>query len=157
DQEKWFATALEAARQLDDREAERTLCYELFMTCYRLGIPEKIDSYASQLLHLGEAAKDSLSVERALYGFGMVAEERGRFAEAESYYQRALELSLELDNNSEICQALHGLGTVAAYLGDYPKAYSYFLRQLELLAATGKKSDVCHALLAMGGVLLWSK
>src|SRR5262245_49862939 len=73
DQEKWLVTALEAARQLGDREAERTLCYELFMTCYRLGIPEKIDSYASQLLQLGEAAKDSLAVERALYGFGMVA------------------------------------------------------------------------------------
>src|SRR5262245_7229541 len=68
----WLLTALDAARQLGDSEAERTLCFELFMTYYRLGVPEKIEYYTSQLLQLGEAAKDSLSIERALYGFGMV-------------------------------------------------------------------------------------
>ncbi|HEX2623277.1 MAG TPA: hypothetical protein VHL11_24120, partial [Phototrophicaceae bacterium] len=116
DQADWLVTALEAAQQLSDHEAERTLCYELLMTYYRLGNPEKIEYFASQLLQLGEAAKDSLFIERAWFGFGLVAEERGMFVEAESYYQRALQLALELGGYPEIGQALNGLATVATYL-----------------------------------------
>jgi tetratricopeptide (TPR) repeat protein len=157
DQADWLMTALAAAQQLSDPDAECTLCYELFMTYYRLGMPEKVEELANQLLKLGEAANDALSIERAFFGFGLVTEDRGLYAEAEANYQRALELALELGNTIEIGQALNGLGTVATYLGDYQKAYPYFVRQLELMETTGKKSDVCHALLSMGGVLLWLK
>lgn len=157
DQASWLMAALEAARQLQDGEAERALCYELLMTYYRLGISEKIEYFANQLLRLGDAAKDSLCMERGLFGYGLVAEERGMFAEAESYYQRALQLSLELGKETEIGQCLNGLGAVATYMGDYQKAVSYFERQLELMEASGKKNEICHALLSMGGVLLWQK
>ncbi len=157
DQAAWFLSAFEAAQQLHDHEAERTLCYKLLMISYRLGLADQIEAYASQLLQLGEAAKDDLSVQRALFGFGLVAEERELYAEAESYYQQALQLALELGDDNETGQALNGLGTVATYLGDYQKAYPYFLRQLELMETTGSKSDMCHALLSMGGLLLWMK
>ena len=157
DQAAWFLSAFEAAQRLHDREAERTLCYKLLMISYRLGIPEKIEDYARQLLQLGEAAKDVLAVERALFGFGLVAEERGQYVEAESYYQRALQLAQELGDDDETGQALNGLGTISTYLGDYQKAYPYFSRQLELMEKAGTKSDMCHALLSMGGLLLWMK
>jgi tetratricopeptide (TPR) repeat protein len=157
DQALWFLTAMEAAQQLRDCESERILCYQLFMTYRRLGMLDKVEYFASQLLKLGEATNDRLSIERALLGFGFVAEDRGMFAEAESYYQHVLQLSTELCVDTEIAQALNGLGTVASYLGEYQKAYPFFLRQLELMEATGKKSQVCHALLMMGHVLLGLK
>ena len=157
DHTTWLIEALEAARQLQDGEAERTLCYELRMIYYRLGVPEKVEYYASQLLKLGEAANDVLAIERAYQGLGASAEERGDFAAAEMYYQRALQLSTELHNDVEIGQALNSLGMVADSLGDYQKAYHYFLRYLELMEANGRKRWICHALLMMGHILIGLK
>ncbi len=153
----WLECGMEAAQRLDDREAERALCYELSMICYRLGSIEKGEHLARELLTLGEAAKDDLSIERAVLLLGVFAVERGGYAEAEVYYQRALQLSLELGMDTEISQALNGLGTIADYLGDYQKAHHYFFRQLELMETTGKKNRVCHALLMMGHALMGLK
>lgn len=154
DHTTWLTEALEAAHQLGDGEAERTLCYELRTVYYRLGIPEKVEYYASRLLKLGEGANDLLAIERAYHGLGSSAEERGEFAEAETYYQRALQLALELDDDIDIGQALNSLGMVADSVGDYQRAYHYFSRYLELMEATGKKRRVCHALLMMGHILI---
>ncbi len=153
DQATWLVTALTAAQQLGDAEAERILCHELYTIYYRLGIPEKIEYFANQLLKLGEAANDLLSVERAYHGLGTFAEEVGLYDEAEAYYQRALDLALELGIDTEIAQGLHGVASIAYSRGDFQKAYHYFSRRLELLETTGNKSLICHALLMMGFVL----
>lgn len=58
----WLETALTAAQQLGDSEAERAICHELRLTYYRLGVLDKVEYYASQLLRLGELANDPLSI-----------------------------------------------------------------------------------------------
>lgn len=157
DQSAWLTSALIAAQKLHDQDAERSLCYGLMMIAYRLGMPEKIEAHAHHLMRLGEATNDLLSIERAWFGLGLVAEEGSAFDEAEVRYQRALEYALQLNDADEIAQVLNGLGAVATYRGDYQKAVPYFQRQLDLMEASGKKSEICHALMSMGGVMLWQK
>ena len=157
DQAAWLTAALQAAQELRDGEAERTLCHQLMLIHLRLGESEKVEQFATRLLKLGEAAHDFFAIERAFFGFGLVAADRGMFAEAEAHYQRALDLALELGSDTETEQALNGLGSIATYLGEYDKAYPYFARQLEIAEASGKKSEVCLALLRMSDVLLGLK
>lgn len=153
----WLKAALESAQQFHDSEAECTLYYELAMIYYRLGTLERVEHLANQLLILGEAVSDLLSIQRAVHLLGVFAEERGRYAEAECYYQRALQLSMELGVDDERGRALNGLGAIAFYRGDYEKAYSYLSQQLELMEATGKKNKICHALISMGRILIGLK
>ena len=154
DHTTWLTEALEAAHQLGDGEAERTLCNELGTVYYRQGIPEKVEYYAKLLLKLGEAANDSLALARAYHGLGSTAEERGQFPEAETQYQRGLQLAQEGEYIIEIGDSLNSLGMVADAIGDYPKAYGYFSRYLDLMEEKGSKNRVCHALMMMGHVLI---
>ncbi|MCC6803481.1 MAG: tetratricopeptide repeat protein [Anaerolineae bacterium] len=150
----WLKAALESAQQLDDGEGACTLSYELAMIYYRLGTLDEMERLAQQLLKLGEAANDSLSVGRAYLLLGVFADERGRYAEADTFYQRTLELSLEIGSDEVKGRALNGLGAVAFYRGDYEKAHHYLSRQLDLMEATGNKNKICHALIAMGRILI---
>lgn len=146
----WLQAALEAAHQLDDKEVERALYYELMMTYYRLGSLEMIKHCATQLLNLSEAADDPRSMERAYFGLAAYCEERGKYSESESYLQQALELAMQIGDDVETGRMLNALGSVALYVGEFRKGYHYFLRYLELMEARGQKNKICHALLALG-------
>lgn len=154
DHAAWLHAALEAAEQLKDADAERTLCYELMMMYYRLGSLDMGKQFTYRLLALGEAANDQLSIERAFFGLAVYSEERGMYEEAERNYQRALALSNELGIAIETGRALNALGGVAEYIGEFEKAYRYFSQYLELMETHGKKSRVCHALLSIGECLI---
>jgi tetratricopeptide (TPR) repeat protein len=149
----WLEAALRAAQQLHDNGAERTICHELSMTYYRLGALDKIEYFARQLLKLGEAADDLLSIERGFCGLGLHAEERGLYTAAEQYYQRALQMSIKLGIDTEIGRALNGLGSTAFCVGDYRSAHHYYTRHLELTERTGTKGEFCTALLSVGEAL----
>ena len=149
----WLETALKAAQQLHDYSAERAICHELEVAYYRLGVLEKIEHFARQLLKLGKAAHDPLSIGRGFAGLGIYAVECGRYAEAERHFQRALQMFIELGIDTEIGRVLNGLGITALYLGDYQNAYQYYSRHLQWTETTGTKSDFCTALLSVGDAL----
>lgn len=151
---KWLRTGLEAARQLDDKEAERSLGYELMMVYYRLGSLEVGRDIACQLLGLGEEANDLLCIERAHFGLAVYSEERGKYSDAEQSYQQALRLSRRLGVTTEIGRALNALGGVAQYVGEFEKSYQYFSQYLELMEIHGKQNRVCHALMSVGESLI---
>ncbi|HEU5348197.1 MAG TPA: hypothetical protein VFU63_06260 [Ktedonobacterales bacterium] len=150
----WLRAALEAAKQLDDRGAERILCYELMMMNYRSGSLDMGKQLADRLLQLGEAANDILCTERAYFGLAVYCEERGMYAEAEQNYQRALRLSNQLGLAIEAGRALNALGGVAQYVGEFDKSYQYCAQYLELMETRGEKTRVCHALLSVGESLI---
>jgi tetratricopeptide (TPR) repeat protein len=151
---KWLAAGLEAARQLQDKEAERSLGYELMMVYYRLGSLEAGRDLACQLLALGEAANDLLCTERAYFGLAVYSEERGMYSDAEQSYQQALRLSRKLGVTTETGRALNALGGVAQYVGEFEKSYHYVSQYLELMELHGKQNRVCHALISLGESLI---
>ena len=153
----WLHAALVAAEQLGDEDAERTLCYELMMMYYRLGALDKGKHFASEMLRLGEAANDMLSIERAYFGLAVYSEERGMYFEAEHDYQQALRLSKELGIAAETGRALNALGGVAEYVGDFQKSFQYFSQYLDLMETHGQQSRVCHALISVGESLIFLK
>jgi tetratricopeptide (TPR) repeat protein len=150
----WLKSGLESARQLQDKEAERTLGYELMMVYYRLGALEAGRHLARQLLLLGEEASDVLCTERAYFGLAVYSEERGLYTESELSYQQALRLSQKLGVTTEIGRALNALGGVAQYVGDFEKSHQYFSQYLELMEIHGKQNRVCHALTSVGESLI---
>lgn len=154
DHAAWLHAALEAAEQLKDEDAERTLCYELMMMYYRLGSLDMGKQFASRMLRLGEAAGDSLCIQRAFFGLAVYSEERGLYVEAERDYQQALRLSNELGIAGETGRALNALGGVAQYVGDFEQSYQYCAQYLELMESHGQQSRVCHALLSVGESLI---
>ena len=154
DQVTWLTDALTAAQHVEDKEAERTLCYELEMVYFRSGSLELGRKFAGKLLRLAEAANDRLSIERALFGLAVYAEERGRYSDAEAHYQRALQVSHELGIVIETGRILNALGGIANYVGDFGKAYRYCSQYLELMEIHGKTNKVCHALISAGECLI---
>jgi len=151
---KWLRAGLDAAQQLEDKEAERSLGYELMMVYYRLGSLEAGRDIACQLLGLGEAANDLLCTERAYFGLAVYSEERGMYSDAEQSYQQALRLSRELGVITEMGRALNALGGVAQYVGEFQKSYQYVSQYLELMELHGKQNRVCHALIFLGESLI---
>ncbi|HEU4784984.1 MAG TPA: hypothetical protein VFS83_16730 [Ktedonobacterales bacterium] len=151
---KWLRAGLEAARQLEDKEAERSLGYELMMVYYRLGSLEAGRDIAFQLLGLGEEANDLVCIERAYFGLAVYSEERGMYADAEQSYQQALRLSRKLDATTEVGRALNALGGIAQYVGEFEKSYHYVSQYLELMELHGKRNRVCHALISLGESLI---
>lgn len=150
----WLQAGLEAARQLQDKEAERSLGYELMMVYYRLGSLEAGRDIARQLLDLGKEANDRLCIERANFGLAVYSEERGQYSDAERSYQQALRLSHKLGITTEIGRALNALGGVAQYVGEFEKSYQYCSQYLELMEIHGKQNRVCHALISLGESLI---
>jgi len=153
-QTKWLRAGLEAARQLEDKEAERSLGYELMMVYYRLGSLEAGRDIAYQLLGLGEKANDLVCIERAYFGLAVYSEERGMYSDAEQSYQQALRLSRKLGVTTETGRALNALGGVAQYVGEFEKSYQYVSQYLELMELHGKQNRVCHALISLGESLI---
>jgi tetratricopeptide (TPR) repeat protein len=151
---KWLRAGVEAARQLQDKEAERSLGYELMMVYYRLGSLEEGRDIACQLLDLGEAANDLLCIERAYFGLAVYSEERGEYSDAEQSYQQALRLSRKLGVITEIGRALNALGGIAQYVGEFEKSYQYVSQYLDLMELHGKQNRVCHALISLGESLI---
>jgi tetratricopeptide (TPR) repeat protein len=151
---KWLQAGLEAARELQDKEAVRSLGYELMMVYYRLGSLEAGRDIAHQLLDLGEEANDLVCIERAHFGLAVYSEERGKYSDAEQSYQQALRLSRKLGVTTEIGRALNALGGVAQYVGEFEKSYQYVSQYLELMELHGKQNRVCHALISLGESLL---
>ena len=151
---KWLQAGLEAARQLHNKEAERSLGYELMMVYYRLGALEAGRHLARELLRLGEEANDLLCTERAYFGLAVYSEERGLYTESEHSYQQALRLSHKLGVTTEIGRALNALGGVAQYVGEFEKSYQYCSQYLELMEIHGKQNRVCHALISLGESLI---
>lgn len=150
----WLKSGLEAAGQLQDKEAERTLGYELMMVYYRLGLLEAGRQLARELLRLGKEANDLLCTERAYFGLAVYGEERGLYTDSEHSYQQALRLSKKLNITTEIGRALNALGGVAQYVGDFEKSYQYCSQYLELMEIHGKQNRVCHALISLGESLI---
>jgi tetratricopeptide (TPR) repeat protein len=151
---KWLRAGLEASRQLEEKEAERSLGYELMMVYYRLGSLEAGREIACQLLGLGEDANDPVCIERAYFGLAVYSEERGMYSDAEQSYQQALRISRQLGVTTETGRALNALGGVAQYVGEFEKSYQYCSEYLELMELHGKQNRVCHALISLGESLI---
>jgi tetratricopeptide (TPR) repeat protein len=150
----WLETALEAAQQLEDREAECVILTDLNVTYYRLGVLDKVEYFARRLVQLGEAAHDYVSIGRGLHGLGIFAAERGMYADAEQYQRRALEIFTNLGIGDEITRVTNSLGIIAYEIGDYQQAYQWLMRHLELTGASGKKAEFCTALLCIGELMV---
>jgi len=59
---------------------------------------------------------------------GVVAQEQGRFADAEQAYRQALELWLEFDDRHSAASTYHQLGVVAQEQGRFADAVTYLAR-----------------------------
>lgn len=153
----WWKAALEAARSLQDREAERVILSNLAKAFSGLGDLEKTEQCAYQLLELAHEAQDSLHIGKALYDLGTIFEDRGKHAEAASCYQQCQTIFDELGLDIDRGRALLGLGSIATVTGDYLAAFTYFQEYLGIVEIGGKVSDLCFALLAVSEALRYLK
>ena len=150
---KWLEAALDAARQLHDRQAESAILPKLAMVYSGLGDLSRAEDCARQLLVLAEETKDRLRIGQALYNLGTILEDRGKYDEAAKHYQNALTVFAALGADLDSGRASLGLGSVATYSGDYQSAYHHFLQYLKLVESGGREIDLCIALQAVAEAL----
>lgn len=146
---QWLKPALEAARALDDTQAQCAILYQLFQTHFAISALEEAEQYTQTLQLLAHEAKDSLFIGRAAYALACIYEERGKYAEAQADYLRALSIFERLHAHLDISMTMNGLGAVALYLADNEQALAYFLRHLALAEQSKSDGDVGRALLAV--------
>jgi tetratricopeptide (TPR) repeat protein len=154
DQASWLEAGLAAAIKMGNERAELAILDELSQVYGLLGAVDKSAHFAERLLKRGREAEDRLSIGRAYYAIGSIAEDRGQYTDSLEYTQRALDVFSEVGVRTDQARALHHLGAVALYLGDSEKAYHYFSRHLDLVEAISDMSEVCRGLLSVGQALI---
>lgn len=145
----WLKQALEAAELVNNQEARRTLIFALAQSYFFMAKSEETQQLAQQLLKLSLEAGDTLHVGCAYRSMGTVAEQRGRFDEADTYYQKSFALLEKCQATAEIGRLYQGMGRIAAFRGDYVLAHDYFMRYLAIVEGTGREGELSVVLLTL--------
>jgi tetratricopeptide (TPR) repeat protein len=154
EQLSWVQQSLDAARKLHDRDAERTLLYQLLMLKLTVEVLDQVDQDAHRLMEYAQAAQDDLSLGRAWYVMGTADFMRGGYDTAEDLLTRSLELLQACGAVEEVPIVWRGLGRVAQYRGDSRQAHTCFVQYLNAAAAVKNEQAVLNAHVALSGILL---
>ncbi|MBT2675751.1 tetratricopeptide repeat protein [Streptomyces sp. ISL-14] len=81
---------------------------------------------------------------------GMIAHERGEFAEAERYYRDSLAISEELGNRAGIADTFHQLGSIAEERKKYAEAEELYRKSLAISEELGNRASIASSLHQLG-------
>ena len=88
-----------------------------------------------------------------IHQLGILAQERGDYAEAEARYRQSLEIEERLGNQTGMASSYHQLGTLAQDRGDYAEAEARYRQSLEIKERLGDWAGMARTTSQMGVLL----
>ncbi|MFG3340916.1 BTAD domain-containing putative transcriptional regulator [Glycomyces sp. NPDC048151] len=150
DQVDIWQTAMEAARRLDDSDAEARLCRLLAEAYSQLGRSEDAHALLDRSLLLCQGMNDRAGEAHAHLMHGRLWMRQGRSAEALEGAERALDLYRASEHRVGQANALNAIGWAHSQSGNHLGALGYCAQAVELLEAIGDRHGQAAALDSLG-------
>ncbi len=145
------ALALDAARELDDREREAEILDQMGHFYRRQGQSNEAMEYLERSLRLARLVGAREKEARALDHLGEVLYDLGRLEEAATVVRQALAVFRELDIPEQLGNALHNLGVAYRLLGRPDQALGLHLEDLRICSeVTGDQIAIARILDNLG-------
>ena len=103
---------------------------------------------ALQALAASDRQRSALAVTN--HQLGIIAQERGRWDEAEQWYRKSLTIEEELGNRSGAASAYHQLGIVAELRGRWDEAEQWYRKSLTIEEELGNRSGAASSYHQLG-------
>ena len=138
------ATALDAARRLDDRDGEAHADYSLGIACLGLGRGREGRARLERAVDLYRKLGDTTRQARGVLAVGEVLRQQGRHAAARRQAEQALRLYTRIGHRAGRARALTNLGWHITQLGEYPDALIHCEQALDLHREIGNLLGEAH-------------
>jgi DNA-binding SARP family transcriptional activator/tetratricopeptide (TPR) repeat protein len=145
-----WQTALEAARRLDDAEAEVRVSRPLAMAYHQIGRTDDARALLGRTLVLCRDLGDRVGEAHAHLIQGRFWERQERFDEAIDCARRALELYRDSDHHEGQGSALNAIGWYHSMTGDHRTALAYCEEAMKLMASIGDRHGQATAADSLG-------
>jgi tetratricopeptide (TPR) repeat protein len=142
--------ALQAARDGDDRTAQRYALNNLGAACMGLGRHEQAAQHLQQAVDLFRRADDPDGQARALGNLGIVEQRLTRYPAATGHFAQARALFQQAGNPAGEARTLNNLGILATLQSDHDAAADHCRQALELYRRIGDQTGEAHALNTLG-------
>ena len=141
---------LKTTRKEKDRlELYKNICWHFINSQPQL---ELATDYADTVRMLSAKLSDKKGRITAVYFYGIIAEKKGNYEEAQKLLKNYTEYHQNLGDSVQISKGLFHLGIVNAYLGNYDKSLSMFYRILSIEEKLNNRKNVAHALVNVGAI-----
>jgi tetratricopeptide (TPR) repeat protein len=135
----WFATALDAARRAQDREAEGVMLGNLGNAYAVLGDARRAIEFYEQHLAIAREIGDRRGEGNALGNLGLAYADLGDARRAIEFYEQHLAIAREIGDQRGEGNALGNLGLAYADLGDARKAIEFHEQRLAIAREIGDR------------------
>lgn len=149
-----YQQVLEAARRINDKQAEGAALGLLGITYYTLGDMAQAISYHEQGLRIARASGDRFNEGAALNTLAAAHNGLGTFAQAIEYFEQALLIARELHEPRNEAMVLGNLGITYKNMGDFQRALDLYRQQLEVVRKIGDRHGEGISLTNLGVVYL---
>ncbi|MGK7877316.1 MAG: tetratricopeptide repeat protein [Xenococcaceae cyanobacterium] len=161
DWEKTHLLALEAARELGDRQSEGLTMMNLGTVYRQQGNWSEAIEFYQQSLPIFQALGDHQSEGLTMMNLGTVYRQQGDWSEAIEFYQQCLLIFQALGDRQSEGKTLANLGTVYLQQGHWSKAIDCFQQSLPIFQAWGDRQSKGLTVMNLGTVYRqqghWSK
>jgi tetratricopeptide (TPR) repeat protein len=144
--------ALQAARDLGDKNAQANALYQLGINATHQGRWEAALTHLDKALELARAGEDRGTLARVLYGLGDAHFRIGNHSEASNACQEAIEIAEEIGDQATLMNAINRLGAVETSSHNHNQAKQLFQQCLALARETGNLERQSAALTNLGNV-----
>jgi transcriptional regulator with GAF, ATPase, and Fis domain len=124
--------AIEMLGEVEERQQEVQILYNLSIVFYFLGDADKQLHYAFESLKLARKIGDLYGEANGLNGVGTVHYTIGKNKEAIGYLSEGLEIALKIGEKSVLARLYDGLGQANYHLENYQEALKFKLKSLEV-------------------------
>lgn len=140
-----------SARQLGDVRAEGASLVQLGAT-YSMSQPEQAKGYYEEALALAHHLGDRSLIASCMQNLGVLAGNRGDYAEADHCFREVLTLARQMTFPSLLSDVLNNLGQLALEQGRYEEARAYLTEALPIALRLGHRYRQCALLGVLGEV-----
>jgi tetratricopeptide (TPR) repeat protein len=146
----WLEAALDAARKLNNRQAEGIHLGNLGLAYADLGETRKAIGFYEQRLDIAREIGDRRGEGNALGNLGLAYAHLSETRKAIEFHQQALAISREIRDRRAEGQDLGNLGVAYADLGETRKAIEFYEQQLTITREIGDRRGEGNALGNLG-------
>ncbi len=148
DQIRWRDAALAAARQLQDRAAERVHLCNLGLAYHALGEYRRAIEFHEKHLTIARELGDRRGEGSALGNLGIAYKDLGEYRRAIGYHENALTIDREIGDRRGEGQDLGNLGIAYKNLGEYRRSIEFYEKHLTIARELGDRRGE--------GTVLWN-
>jgi len=134
---RWRESALAAAQQLEDVQAQIAHLLALGQIHYSLDEYARAINYTQQALILARQADDQRSIAHGLATLGRITHLQGKYAEALAYHEQSLALYRQLQDQAGIARNLLGMAQIMNNSGKHEAMRPYVEESLQIFRQLG--------------------